>query len=534
MPSRINTAIMRIPLRAERLDAHTAAQTFVSSGGLDHVLLSRDHQIIYGRRGTGKTHALTYLQQQVRSDGDISIMLDLRVIGSSGSLYEHQEVSIAERGTRLILDVFGEIHEQLVDYALQANEAEEETDEVLPLLDQLADEISRVQVVGSTERESTLSARDETSRKDGIGIAVGATPRVEVSTGSDSSRSFQTQLRLLETGTAQHSVHFGALVRLLEKITAALPGRRIWVLLDEWSAIPLELQPLLADILRRTMFPVRRITVKIGAIDQRSRFYVSAGLGHHLGIEVGADTVADLDLDDFLIFDNDKKSTHDFFVGLLLKHVRAQLAEDKGDPLPISTPQQLLYMAFDNPKAFAELIRASEGIPRDALNIAGLAARRAGNLDISTDAVRSAARKWYLRDKESAVAANPLARSMLDRIIDQVIRERRARAFLLREGEELRNELIQYLYDCRVLHIMKRSISAQDMPGVRFNAFRLDYGCYIELMMRRMVDGLFMAERIEGESRWVEVPRDNYRSVRRAVLEVADLAQERFEKSLDP
>ena len=100
--------------------------------------------------------------------------------------------------------------------------------------------------------------------------------------------------------------------------------------------------------------------------------------------------------------------------------------------------------------------------------------------------------------------------------------------------EELRSELIQYLYDCRVLHSMKRSISAQDMPGVRFNAFRLDYGCYIELMMRRMVDGLFMAERSEGGSQWVEVPRDNYRSVRRAVLEVADLAQERFEKSLDP
>jgi hypothetical protein len=515
---------MRIPLRAERLEAGMAARTFVASGGLSHVLLSSDHQIIYGRRGTGKTHALTYLQQHVRRQGDLPISLDLRMIGSSGSLYEHQEVSIAERGTRLILDVLGEIHEQLVDHVLSASENDEGIEEALPLLDQLADEISHVSVVGSVERESTMGNKQESTTKDSLGLSVSpAAPKFEASSSSDATRSVHAQLRMLETGTIQHSVHFGAIARLLNAIAEALPEKRVWILMDEWSAMPLELQPLLADIVRRTMFPVRKLTVKIAAIEQRSRFYVSTGLGHHLGMEVGADTVADLDLDDFLVFENDQWSANDFFAGLLLKHVQAQLAEEGERPLAISTPQQMIYLAFDTPKAFMELVRASEGIPRDALNVAGLAARRASNRNITADNIQTAARKWYLRDKESAVSANPRARSLLDRIIDRVIRERRARAFLLREGEELRSELIQYLYDCRVLHVMKRGISAQDMPGIRFNAFRLDYGCYVELMMRRMVDGLFMAEVKEGDSQWAVVPRDDYRSVRRAILDMTDV-----------
>jgi hypothetical protein len=386
-------------------------------------------------------------------------MLDLRVVGSSGSLYEHHEIPIAERGTRLILDVFGEIHEQLVDHVLRGSEDEEGLEEALPLLDQLADEISSVQVVGPAERESTVDKKQESTTKDSLGVSVSPTaPKIEASLGSDTNESIQAQLRLLETGTIRHSVHFGAIARLLNGITEALTEKRVWILLDEWSAIPLDLQPLLADLVRRTIFPVRKITVKIGAIEQRSRFYVSTGLGHHIGIEVGADTVADLDLDDFLVFENDRKSANDFFAGLLLKHVRAQLAEDEGQPLIISTPQQLIFMVFDTPKAFMELVRASEGIPRDALNIVGVAARRASNRNISNENIRTAARKWYLRDKESAVAANAAARSLLDLIIDRVIRERRARAFLLREGEELRSELIRYLYECQALGSMRSDL----------------------------------------------------------------------------
>jgi hypothetical protein len=51
-----------------------------------------------------------------------------------------------------------------------------------------------------------------------------------------------------------------------------LGTKRVWILLDEWSVIPADLQPYLADLLRRSVFPVAAISVKIAAIEKRSSF----------------------------------------------------------------------------------------------------------------------------------------------------------------------------------------------------------------------------------------------------------------------
>ena len=56
----LNQTLMRIPRRAESTDRYTLATTYVAAGSFAAMLNSADHQILYGRRGTGKTHALLY------------------------------------------------------------------------------------------------------------------------------------------------------------------------------------------------------------------------------------------------------------------------------------------------------------------------------------------------------------------------------------------------------------------------------------------------------------------------------------------
>ena len=55
-------------------------------GPLFTMLSSEDHQIVYGRRGTGKTHALSYLADEVRRRGDLAVYVDMRTIGSTGGV----------------------------------------------------------------------------------------------------------------------------------------------------------------------------------------------------------------------------------------------------------------------------------------------------------------------------------------------------------------------------------------------------------------------------------------------------------------
>tara|TARA_B100000929_G_C15441097_1_gene398016 strand:- start:866 stop:1012 length:147 start_codon:yes stop_codon:yes gene_type:complete len=44
----------------------------------------------------------------------------------------------------------------------------------------------------------------------------------------------------------------------------------LWVIFGEWVEILQELQPYLAELIRRTILPKNSVSVKIAAIDQRT------------------------------------------------------------------------------------------------------------------------------------------------------------------------------------------------------------------------------------------------------------------------
>lgn len=90
----INRCFMRFSDRAERVDAQQIAETFVSVGPLLDTLESANNQIIYGRRGTGKTHALRYFMSRQNVQGDVAIYIDCQNIGSNQSIYDDKSVRI--------------------------------------------------------------------------------------------------------------------------------------------------------------------------------------------------------------------------------------------------------------------------------------------------------------------------------------------------------------------------------------------------------------------------------------------------------
>ena len=88
--------------------------------------------------------------------------------------------------------------------------------------------------------------------------------------------------------------------------------------------------------------------------------------------------------------------------------------------------------------------------------------------------MRRASANWYAQGKESSIATKETAHSLLRWIVDNIIGERQARAFLLKSNIE--HDLIRNLFDSRVLHILKKNISSREEPGVRYTAYKLDYG----------------------------------------------------------
>jgi hypothetical protein len=510
---KINTAFLRVQRRAESVDRPTLVQTFVDIGALFAVLSSPDHQVVYGRRGTGKTHALLYVAEKAKQDGAIPVYIDLRSIGSSGGLYGDSSIPVPQRATRLLLDVLGSIHEGLLQFAVHASM---DLATFGPALDELASCATEIEVVGEIKREIREVDGREQQVSSGSEISLKAKPAAELSSAISSKASSQRESKVAETGAARYRVHCGSANKAFNDLVKAVKPSRLLFILDEWSAVPLDLQPYLADLIRRSVFPIPGVTVKIAAIEQRSNFKIGTQTDY-TGIEIGADASADVDLDDYMVFDNNAERAVRFFQELIFRHY----SSDAADKPEFKNSDELVQAAFTQHNAFEDFVKSAEGVPRDAINVLSLAAQRSPADKISISTVRVAARTWFQRDKESAIRSNPEAQGLLNWVIDEVIAHRSARAFLLRAN--MRHELIDSLFDARLLHVIKRGISGHDQPGVRFDAYKLDYGCYVNLLAttKAPTHELFDAEQTdEAAGASIRVPTDDYRAIRRAILDL--------------
>jgi hypothetical protein len=195
-----------------------------------------------------------------------------------------------------------------------------------PSLDSLAEAITEVKVVGEVE----LSAKADTSQAVSAGsqfsVALRATsPEASATRSQSTARTNSASESVRRSGEERLYVTFGSTGAAFRRIVDLLQGHRLWVLLDEWSSVPIVLQPYLADLLRRSIFPITGITVKVAAIEQRSHFHVRSDHGDYVGIEVGADASADVSLDDFMVFDNDEERAKAFFRSLVVRHTGAVL-----------------------------------------------------------------------------------------------------------------------------------------------------------------------------------------------------------------
>ncbi|HZN14227.1 MAG TPA: hypothetical protein VFB78_08175 [Acidimicrobiales bacterium] len=263
------------------------------------------------------------------------------------------------------------------------------------------------------------------------------------------------------------------------------------------------------------MFPLAGVTVKLAAIEQQSVFRAALDDGNVIGIELGADVTANVNLDDFMVFEQNEDRARVFFRDLLTAHLMS-------DDLPaavVNRPGGLIANGFRDRRAFDELVRASEGVPRDAINVASKAAMRASDQKIAVEDVRVAAQSWFTSDKEAALRSRDDATRLLRWVIDQVIRGKRSRGFLVNQ-DQARDPLLLTLFDARVLHVVRRGYSAQDRPGERFDVWVIDYGAYVDLISTKFEPQGLLPAGTDDDPHWVDVPSQDLRAIRRAILDL--------------
>ena len=520
--SEVVLAVSRILQRSERQeDAEKLLHTYVDVGILPQ-LTNDNHQVIYGRRGTGKTHVLKVLEKQLGGIPTNTIVyIDARTLGSSAQ-YLDQAVPIHLRCMSLFRDIVNSVQAQLLEHLVaHPSEKHELAFEALSQLgDAVMEQTRRVdrQVI----IESLSNASDKSSANAEVKLAAAPSMSFRASLGSDKNvgaKTIETYKVVPEEKVYFPQIH-AALSRVLD-----LGKTRLYILLDEWSSLPLDIQPYLSEFLKRGILPVLRVTLKIAALEHRSAFTVQREGQQAIGFEIGADIATATDLDDYLVFDRNPAQIAALYADMLYRHINSELPPAYlVDKFGVADGSRLVARMFVDQSTFTELARASEGVVRDLINIFTAAffdAQKRSRPTIDKRAVSQAARRWFEQDK--AAYLDDELREVLRRIIDQVIGQRHARSFLL--PRELENHpIIQRLFDFRVLHQMQRGYADKDNPGVRYNIYTLDYGTYVDLIGTKTGP---QPDMIESEELDTIVPFDDKRSIRRIVLHADVLA---FEK----
>jgi hypothetical protein len=269
-------AVVHINKRAERqLDAVKLVEIFVQTD-LPLRCDSTDHQLVLGRRGTGKTHLLKYFQFQQQLKGGVVHYSDCTVLGSGLPSVSSNPLTIASKYFSAFLNDLGTA---LLDHAI--------------LLEKPA-----------------AGVQDRVLGKLADGLVAFMSP------STDDQSSIFNYRQINDT---------------LKQVLDDLRINRLFIILDEWAQIPFAAQSYVAEFVKRAVLPIQAISLKILAVNYQCKFSDHID-GNLIGMQRSADFTDVIDIDRYLVFDEKLLFVTDFFGQLLYNHLGAELSWDLSLP----------------------------------------------------------------------------------------------------------------------------------------------------------------------------------------------------------
>lgn len=482
--------IYSLGTRNENETSEFSVSSFHDANLTEYLINNRNHQVIQGSRGTGKTHILRVLEQKMEDAHTHCVFLDCRNIGSSGSCGLDDEPN----PTRFFQHFLEELQERLNKYyRMYYIENEEIRKKVFDLLVELkaAAIISNDEV--NTVTYSVFKNSDNRSNNK-AGAQVGWPLSFKYNRQKDTQIGKAQSEELTQDINVRKSISFPKFGRLLRDILF-LTDKKLIILLDEWSSIPLDIQPLFAEFLRRTLFPINEVKFKIAVVPSKKLFRAERN-GNPIGLELGADIFVALDLDQRYSVDSSPKDIVAFCFHFFCKHLSSYL-DEKIEPV------EYLKNMFLHPNDAYVLVRAAEGNPRDFIHLTFLCLQswRSELSDdpiIDRDAIIKSSKNYFETSKYEN--CNEESRDLLEKLIQFVVYSNENRGFLI-DRKNLKFNPWKALIDQRILHVLDNNyvdyFSAQSSCAILI----INFGAYSDILLNNKTvnffySGDFLEERV--------------------------------------
>jgi hypothetical protein len=420
---------------------------------------SKQHQIIFGRRGSGKSCLLVHFMKEADRSGDIRTIY---ILADEFKRLTYPDVLI-----RLLIEILEAtlVKRRWLKWLFRRPiPAEKHIRELRSLLDSAEE----ADVVSHDSREESQSAK--------VTLSASPAATADGQAGSKATTATTQTFRAKKLDVLER--HLRDYKSTLQMATA-VPGEFTCVVVDDFYLLAPESQPDVLDYLHRLLRDTH-LYLKIATV--RHRTTLVRNQPQTVGVELSQDVEA-IDLDRTL---EDLRSTQAFLTEML-------------DSLGQRVGYHHLSAELFNPEALEALTLASGGVPRDFLTIlthaveAGIATGNTRWLTPTLVNKGASQLAWQTKRggmREDASGDTAALERLLTDLLAFCLREERKTAFLIAKDDAQKLpemfERIQQLMDFKLIHIVEPDTSAASGRGGRFAAYTLDFSFFMEPRRRNI------------------------------------------------
>ena len=410
------------------------------------------HQVLFGRRGSGKSCLMIHHLNKARSQH----ILPVYILAD-----EYKKLTYPDILIRLII----QIEEDLLrsrPFLFRPFMRAKDLKKSLHTLRALLEAPATADIVTDTKQSSTESMAAEIGKKD-----IGKASLVHGRTNTDGRTSTfkEHKLEALERALHDHK-------QAIDDFVGRSSFDRACLLLDDFYLFPRQWQPDIIDYLHRLLRDTH-VYIKVATIRHRST--LSRNHPHTIGVELSQD-VEEINLDKTL----DVEATQAYLASMI------NLMGRKIDIPEVTTT----HFGRD---ALQAMTLASGGVPRDFLNIFVNAVEAA----VSADTVNWLTPKWVWKGagrltyttklnhlREDADEATPGIERVFVDLVRFCLKEKKKTTFLVSQDETQHypgeHEIVQQLMDMKLIHVIEPDTSAASSRQGRYEAYALDFSLFME------------------------------------------------------
>lgn len=506
---RVLEAIGAIKLRVEgQTNENNSIKSLVQIVDFSRLASSNTH-IINGRNGTGKTHVLKAFQQHCLNNynddkifpayidcRDLDLAIPLSTISASDLIRRFYQNFLSKIIDSLESFVAKDLSISWREKLRDKSSARRKTN-IHASIEQLQALLNQKRIEEALEMDQynrfvTVSRDEGSAIKGGINLGGQASnTTLKSDLGANISASASKAENEKETTNlvfkGMEVISYEGIRTELEKLINDCEVNMLVILVDEWNSVHLSIQPLLAEMIKKTIGTSNKISLKIATL----RYYTKTSTlradntRQRIGWLPGIDITTLADLDSLLNYDAYQQGVNDFLTHVAYQHTCLELPALKASIVNVKDFEHYLCNElFETPVVYSEAVRASEGNPRDFLSILSLCCEIAkiSEKKISLEQVMRSVSTHFKESKGNYIAEITGGSDLYINIFNEIV-QKRSKLFLFSKYKAENNEKLRELWHFRSIHLVNDSLMYLDENSVphEYMVYSMDYGRLLAL-----------------------------------------------------